>query len=136
MASVAAIPNLRVYVHSIPYTLPIPSHPIGVTTHTHTQSTLEVTGGTQFSICLFFDHFQQPVWRTFPGNYVEIAVRLDGALVMHSCVPVREILHNGGRLCLTKFADGNTGNAKVPVFRSIETGKMNYLYTSHCLESC
>lgn len=129
MASVPAIPNLTVGVYSVslnPGHFQIPSHSVGVTTHTQTQSTLEVTGGTQFSICLLFNLYQQPVWRTLPGDYVEIAIRFDGAAVMHSCIPVGEFMLKGGRLCLTRFEDGNTGTAKDMVFQLIGTGKMHY----------
>jgi hypothetical protein len=107
MASVAALPNLVLYIGIVGADPQSPiilqTSPIGETTPTHTQHSLVVMGGSQYVIIMSFDPSIHQMTRTFPGDLVEVTIRLDGNAVLHHLIPVAYIIDHQGRLYFSAF---------------------------------
>jgi hypothetical protein len=137
MASVGAISNVHVGIGHVnelhPNVRPntIDSIPIGITTHTHTQRFINARARTKIAVCLLFSFNQQHPEQTFPGDFVEVKIRFDGAVVSHTRTPVNTIDRRDGELWFDTFMDLSTnGSTKRAEFRNIGKGmtEINYVH--------
>jgi hypothetical protein len=132
MASVQAIPNAVVSIAHVwdPNIRPtrLGSTPIGITTHTHTQHFIKARAGTEIAILVEFDLLQN-VAQTFPGNYVEVNIRIDGAPVTHARMHINDIARNNGEVWFDTFTEQNTnGSTKRAESRKIGKGMKDIIY--------
>jgi hypothetical protein len=127
MASVAALPELRVAVASVDAQESLtPLHSVqcgGLPPHT-TLHRLEVTGGTRFAVVLTFDLHAMRVTRF---RCVEVSLNFDGFYVAHRFITITKIVRNGGQLVFKTFADGFTGMSRTAEFRRLTPGMISCL---------
>jgi hypothetical protein len=104
MASVTALPNLEACICLVRALHPrrvfeaLVSHPVGITTHTHTQHSVVVDAETQIAVSLDFGPDCQPGTPALPGDFVEVLVRFNGAVVFHKVIPVADFIALQGRM--------------------------------------
>jgi hypothetical protein len=127
MASVAALPNLKARICLVRAIHPrhvleaLVSHPVGITTHTHTQHSVVMDAETQITVSLDFGPDCQPRTPTLPGDFVEVLVRFDGAVVLHEYLPVDEIVAGRGRV---GFFSSTGTTVCFPSVASIDTDRL------------